>query len=65
MRSEKWVHRGARERAGAQIKWAGTQPLFPLSPDFLCYGKCTYDNSNNPSDGKFRTHVDRSNLNNP
>ena len=65
MRSEKWAHRGARERAGAQVKWAGALPLFPLGPDFLCYGKCTYGNPNNPSDGKFHMHIDGSNPNNP
>jgi len=64
-RSRKRAHIGDRERAGALIKWAGAQLLFPLGPDFLCYGKYPYGNLNNPSDGKFRTHIDGSNPNKP
>ena len=52
-------------QGGALIKRAGAQLLTPLGPDFLRYGKHTYGNPNNPSDGKFRTHIDGSNPNNP
>jgi len=61
----KGAHRGARHRAGALIKSAGAQLLIPLDPDFLRYGKHTCGNPNNPSDGKFLTHIDGNNPNNP
>jgi hypothetical protein len=65
MRKRKRARRGSRERVGALIRWAGAQLLTPLGPDFLRYGKHTYGNLNNPSDGKFLTHIDGSNPNNP
>ena len=37
----------------------------PSRSQFLCYGKHTYGNPNNPSDGKFLTHIDGNNPNNP
>ena len=55
-RSRKRAHRGARHRAGALMKRAGAQPLPPLSPDFLRYGKHIYGKLNNHADGMFCAH---------
>jgi len=54
------------QREGGRPDQVGGRPApVPLSSDLLCYGKYTYGNTNNPSDGKFSTPIDGSNQNKP